>query len=159
MSGFKRGYLPKSVGFNDSSLWPVSDRLNSIFDSWLSEINTPAAKMVSDFSPQIEVKEDKQSYYVDVELPGIKAEEVELGFKDKVLSIKGHRKSEHEESSQDKKTHYSERFYGSFMRTIPFAEEILDEKIDAEYKNGVLKVKLPKRPTDSPVNKKIAIKT
>lgn len=159
MTIYRKSYLPKSFERSDSSFWPMGDRLGSIFDSWLSEVNTPATKIVSDFSPQIEVKEDKQNYFVDVELPGIKAEEVELGFKDKVLSIKGHRKNEYEESSADKKTHYSERFYGSFMRTIPFAEDILDEKIDAEYKNGILKVKLPKKPTDTPVNKKIAIKT
>jgi HSP20 family protein len=76
-----------------------------------------------------------------------------------MLGIKGQRKVEHEEVSTDKKTHYSERFYGSFMRTIPFAEDIMEEKIDAEYTNGMLKVKLPKKPTDSPVNRKISIKT
>ena len=160
MSEFRKNYLPKS--YNDS-FWVVPDRFNQFFDSWFNEFQSPstkmATKMVSDFSPQIEVKEDKTNYFVDVELPGIKPEEVDLNFKDKVLTIKGHRKSEKEEQSSDHKTHYTERFYGTFMRTIPFNDDVWEEKIAAEYKNGLLKVSLPKKPTDSPVNRKIDIKS
>lgn len=160
MSEFKKGYLPRVHGqSNQDPFWAVSDRFNNFFDGWFAELNTPATKIVSDFTPHIEVKEDKNNYFVDVELAGIKPEEVNLDFHDKVLMIKGERKSERDEASADRKTHYTERFYGSFMRKIPFADDITEDKIDAEFKNGLLKVKLPKKPTDSPVHRKIEIKS
>ena len=158
MTTWRRTYLPKTGGNFQEPFLSLHDRLNQLFDGWSSEVNAPAAKMVSDFNPLIEVKEDKTNYLVDVELAGIKPEEVELSFSDHVLTIKGKRKVEHDEVSEGKKTHYSERFYGSFMRTIPFAEDIIQEKISADFKHGLLSVSLPKKPTDSPINRKIDIK-
>jgi HSP20 family protein len=158
MSNFKKVYLPKSSSQYDP-FWAVPDRFGQLIENWFNDAGLSNPKSTSDFSPHIELKEDKEGYYVDIELAGIKPEEVDLSYNDKVLTIKGERKSELKDTSTDRKVHYSERFYGTFMRTIPFSEEILEDKINAEFKNGLLKIGLPKKPVDSAVSRKITIKS
>ena len=157
MSNLRKVYLPKTS--HNDPFWAESDRFSQWVDNWFSDFNVPVTKRVSDFSPHIELREDKECYYVDVELAGVKPEEVDLSYHDKVLTIKGERKSETHDASTDKKVHYSERFYGSFLRTIPFNEEIMEDKVNAEFKNGLLKIGLPKKLTGPNQSKKIAIKS
>ena len=99
------------------------------------------------FSPCVEVNESKTEYRVSAELPGLAKENVDVQFEGNTLYLKGE-KEIHREKNEDEKTHYSERSFGSFMRAIPFGEEVDANKIEADFKNGVLSIRLLKRPMD-----------
>jgi len=101
-----------------------------------------------DWSPQVDISEDEKEYLVKADLPEMKKEDVKVTIEDNVLSISGERKAEKEE--KNKKFHRIERSYGTFLRTFTLPDDTDAKKISAEFKDGVLKVHLPKSPADKP---------
>ncbi len=95
-------------------------------------------------TPRLDLHETDTEFVVTAELPGMEEKDVEVVLGDNVLTIKGEKKAEHEE--KEKGYAYSERSYGSFERRIPIDTEVVSEKVDAAFKNGVLTVTLPKKP-------------
>ncbi|WP_028841220.1 Hsp20/alpha crystallin family protein [Thermodesulfobacterium hveragerdense] len=96
--------------------------------------------------PAVDVSETEDKVIVKVDIPGVKPEDMEISLMDNVLVIKGEKKKEEEEKKEN--FYRIERFYGSFMRSIPLPCEIEEEKIEASYKDGVLKITLPKKPEE-----------
>jgi HSP20 family protein len=90
----------------------------------------------------VDISEDEKEYVIKAEVPEMKKEEIKINVQDDVLSISGERKYEKEEKG--KKYHRVERAYGSFMRSFTLPEDADGSKVNAEYKDGVLKVHLPK---------------
>ena len=95
-------------------------------------------------APRLDMHETDTEIVITAELPGMVEEDVEVVLGDNVLTIKGEKKAEHEK--KEKGYAYSERSYGSFERRIPIETEIVSDKVDAAFKNGVLTVTLPKKP-------------
>lgn len=126
--------------------------MNELMSNMWSEGN-----VAKEFSPSIEVKETKNDYCVVAELPGMTREDIDVQFDNNVLYVKGEKRSQRE-NNEDERIHYSERFYGSFMRSIPFGDEVDSDKIDAQFKDGVLSVKLTKKPLDKPKSSQITIR-
>lgn len=122
----------------------MEKRLSTIFGR--SPITTSGEKKeamaVAEWSPLVDISEDDKEYVVKAELPEMKKEEIKINVLDDVLSISGERKYEKEEKS--KKYHRVERAYGSFMRSFTLPEDADGSKVSAEYKDGVLNVRLPK---------------
>jgi HSP20 family protein len=106
------------------------------------------------FRPAVDIYEDDGSITLSVELPGMKAEEIHVDLQDNVLTLSGERKLER--SDEREGYHRVERSYGSFSRSFSLPENVDGEKCDAEMTDGVLRVKLPKRPQPEP--KKIEVK-
>ncbi len=100
------------------------------------------AMTVAEWSPLVDITEDDKEYLIKADLPEVKKEDVKLTVQDDVMSISGERKYEKEEKG--KKYHRIERAYGSFMRSFTLPEDADGSKVSAEYKDGVLKVHLPK---------------
>ena len=96
-----------------------------------------------DWSPGVDISEDDKEYLIKADLPEMKKEEVKVTVENGVLSISGERKSEKEEKK--KKFHRIERSFGTFLRTFTLPEDADEKKIAAEFKEGVLKVHLPRR--------------
>jgi HSP20 family protein len=119
----------------------------------------PHAGRRSDFVnsawPKLEVAETDKQITVSAEIPGMEEKDVELLFDDGNLIVRGEMKSEME----DKERQFSERFYGQFERRIPVGMDIEESKIEASFKNGVLKVTLPKTAPAQTKAKRIAINT
>ena len=113
--------------------------MNRVFTDFLDET---AEKGVSLLTPAIDVVDTPESIQVKVELPGVKKEDVEITFKDDVLTIKGEKKEEKEEKSENR--YYVERSYGTFSRSITLPSSIKSDKVNASFKDGVLEVTLPK---------------
>lgn len=113
-----------------------------------------APTATSDWSPAVDIFEDENEVVVHAELPGVDAKNVELHVENNVLTISGERHLEHE----DKKDHYHrvERAYGSFARSFSLPRLIDEDKIRAEYKDGVLQVHVPKHEKAKPRQIKIA---
>lgn len=93
--------------------------------------------------PAVDIEERDNAYIVRAEMPGMKKDDINVEYHDGYLTIKGEKKCEHEEKK--KNFHRIERSYGSFRRSVAIPEEIADEDIKGEYKNGVLELKLPIR--------------
>ena len=106
--------------------------------------------------PAVDVAEKEKEYEVTAELPGMDESNIDVKFADGMLTIKGEKKEEKEEKKKD--YYLSERRYGSFQRSFQVPEGVDADKIEANFKNGVLTVKLPKTPEALKQEKKIAIK-
>ncbi len=100
------------------------------------------ALTVAEWAPLVDIVEDDKNYVIKAELPGLKKEGIKVGVQDDVLTISGERKYEKEE--KDKKFHRIERAYGSFMRSFTIPEDSDGEEVSAEFKDGILRVHLPK---------------
>jgi HSP20 family protein len=108
------------------------------------------------YSPSVEVVDDGKAIKVTVELPGMSKDDVTLQLEDNVLTISGEKK--HEQEAKDDGVFRTERYYGYFHRTIPLPEEIDRDAVDADFKKGVLTVRLPKLLPEKPRGKKIEVK-
>jgi HSP20 family protein len=120
----------------------LEKRLSTFLRRPSTENGAKEMMKVTEWSPLVDITEDDQEYIVKAEIPEMKKENIKINVQDNVLSISGERKYEKEE--KDKKYHRVERAYGSFIRSFTVPEDADGSKINAEYKDGVLKVHLPK---------------
>jgi HSP20 family protein len=107
------------------------------------------------FLPTLDLAETPEGYEVSVDLPGLKPEDVKVELHEGQLVISGRR--EESTDRKDKNYHYVERAVGSFVRAVTLPGEVDSDKIDAQYENGVLNIKLPKSAKAQP--KKIEIRS
>jgi HSP20 family protein len=107
----------------------------------LSEL-TRTSRLLSGWTPALDVSEDKDNVYVRVELPGMRKEDIDVSLHNGSLSISGERKSE--EEFKDAEVYRAERFFGRFQRTVTLPTQVAADKIKAQYKDGLLNVTLPK---------------
>lgn len=103
---------------------------------------------VAEWVPVVDILEDEKEYLVKAELPEVARENVHVTVENGRLTIKGERRIEKEESG--KKYHRVERSYGSFLRSFNLPENAEAEKVEAEFKDGVLFVHLPKQEKAKP---------
>ena len=127
--------------------WKELEDMEKRFSTYLGRpaVQTETGKeamTVAEWSPLVDITEDEKEYLIKADLPEVKKEDVKLTVQDDVMSISGERKYEKEEKG--KKYHRVERAYGSFMRSFTLPEDADGSKVSAEYKDGVLKVHLPK---------------
>ncbi len=92
--------------------------------------------------PALDVSEDINQYAIEIDVPGVKKEDVKVTFDNGILTIQGERKSETE--SKDKSYHRMERSYGKFVRSINLGRDVDTGHIKANYKEGVLAISVPK---------------
>jgi HSP20 family protein len=97
---------------------------------------------VTEWAPSVDIVEDDKEWLVKADLPEVKKEDVKVTVDNGVLTITGERKFEKEE--KDKKYHRIERSYGNFLRSFTLPDAADGAKVNAEFKDGVLKVHLPK---------------
>ncbi|MFO8058847.1 MAG: Hsp20/alpha crystallin family protein [bacterium] len=132
--------------------------MNRMFDSFFGDAGLApfsGREILTEFEPRVNVKEKKDKIEVTAELPGMKEDDVELSLDGNNLVLKGEKK--HERESDEEGYHVVERGYGSFYRRIPVPSEIDEDKVEAEFKDGVLNVTLPK--TETGKQKSIKVKS
>ena len=114
------------------------DRLwNSFF-----ERGTLRGEEGGEWLPSLDVAETKNEIVVKAEVPGLDLKDIDISLSEGLLTIKGEKKQEREEKEEN--YHLVERSYGTFTRSIRIPNEVQSDKINASYKNGVLKIVLPK---------------
>jgi HSP20 family protein len=106
------------------------------------------------FVPKFEVRENKEALLVKADLPGVKSEDLDVSVHGNVLSITG--KREWQKQTEEEQVHMLERSFGSFTRSFTMPEGIDAKRLEAELKDGVLTLTLPKAPEAKP--QKVAIK-
>jgi HSP20 family protein len=122
----------------------MEKRLSTIFGKAPSATSgeKKEALAVAEWSPLVDITEDEKEYVVKAEIPEMKKEDIKLNVHNDLLTITGERKYEKEEKG--KKYHRVERAYGSFLRSFTLPEDADGSKVSAEYKDGLLKVHIPK---------------
>lgn len=127
----------------------------NIFDdffgnSWLerSELST--------WNPAVDVVEEDKHYVLSMDLPGLNKEDVKIAVENDTLKISGEKKHEHEDKK--KNYHRCERYYGKFERSFNLGTEINTEKIEANFKDGVLYINLPKSESAKPKEIEVKVK-
>ena len=132
----------------------LPDRMNRLFDDagrgWRSD--EPAA--TTSWSPSVDIFETEGEIVVKAELPGMDRKDITLHLESNVLTLRGERKFEKE--TKDENYHRIERSYGNFSRSFSIPATVDEEKIRADYKDGVLKIILPKKEQAKPKQIKIA---
>lgn len=96
----------------------------------------------SEWSPLVDIIEDDKEYLITAELPEVKKEDVKVTLENGVLTLTGERRFEKEETG--KKFHRVERSYGSFVRSFTLPDDADASKVDAQFKDGLLKVHVSK---------------
>jgi HSP20 family protein len=120
-----------------------------------SSLSTFPTKSGASFAPDFEVKETKESFVFTADMPGVADKDLQVQLSDNRLSVSGKRESEKTEQNE---TYYAtERSYGSFTRSFVLPEGIDADKAQAQLKNGVLSIAIPKRPEALP--RKIAVQS
>ncbi len=107
-------------------------------------------------APAVDIAETEKTYEITAELPGMDEKNIEVKFADGVVTIKGEKQEEKEEKKKD--YYLSERSFGSFQRSFQVPEGVDADKIEANFKKGVLTVTLPKSADAQKAAKKIAVK-
>ena len=127
----------------DDPFASLQRQMNRLFDdAFVGYAPLARAGSGATLAPSIDVKETDKAIEVEAELPGVDEKDVQVTLEDGVLTIKGEKKAEKEES---KKGYYmSERSYGSFLRSFELPAGIEADKVNATFAKGVLKVTLPK---------------
>ena len=109
----------------------------------------------TNWSPPVDVKETDDLFTLTADIQGLTIKEVNVNVSDGIVSISGERKFENEKESDN--YHYRERQYGSFLRNFNLPETVNEEKITANFKNGILSIELPKQEVALPKERQIKI--
>ena len=143
------------------STWPSFGRLadlrneiDRLFESPLSEL-TRTSQLLSGWTPALDVYEDKDSFVVKAELPGMKKEDIEVSLHDGSLSISGERKTE--TKCEESEVYRAERFFGRFQRTVSLPTTVAADKVKAAYNDGILTITLPKTEEAKPRKIDVAV--
>jgi HSP20 family protein len=128
--------------------------MDRLWDSFFEGGLRRRAEGGGEWLPSLDVSETKNELVVKAEVPGMDPKDIDISLSDGMLTIKGEKKQEKEEREAD--YHLVERSYGAFTRSVQLPKEVQSEKINASYKNGILKITLPK--SEEAKKKEIKIK-
>jgi HSP20 family protein len=109
----------------------------------------------SSFTPAVDIKENENEIRLELELAGLKPEDVEITAENGVLTIRGEKRAERKEGDESR-YQIVERVYGTFMRTFQLPQGVDDEQIKADFENGVLTLHIPKAALPQPKRIQIA---
>ena len=154
----KKGQRSGSV--RRESLHPIDQfrqDMNDIFNHFFSDTGLdPFSDERHSFSPCLDIRETDKEYIVECELPGMDEKDIDLTLSDDILTIRGEKKQQVRDENGD--YYCLERSYGRFERNLPLPEDADADHIDASFKKGILKLRVPKNQKTQPKAKKITIK-
>ena len=137
---------------NTNPLNVFEDVFGTLFNDSIG--NLTKATQAGTWSPAVDIVESTDTYTLTADLPGLTKGDINLSVEEGVLTLTGERKSEHIESKEF--GHRYERAYGKFSRSFQLDSSVENGKIKAEFKNGLLKVELPKVEASKPFEVSIA---
>lgn len=127
---------------------------------WLPNLYEPlrnvGQKVADWFAPRSEASAAKDSYEINIELPGVKSEDVDVSVHDNSITIRGEKQSKRQETGRT--YFFCEREYGAFQRTFRLPPDAEKDGIEAEFKDGVLSLRIAKRAPNKPEGRKVEIR-
>lgn len=133
---------------NELAPWRALREIDEQFDRVMGNLASDTGRVPQMWTPAVDLRETEDAYVIEADMPGMKKDDLDINVHGDFVTVKGERKSEHESKEAD--YHYVERSYGSFQRTFELPGGVDASKADAKFKDGVLKVTLPKREDAKP---------
>ena len=121
----------------------LQDEVNRLFSTNLSRVFGDEGIARGAWNPNVDIYENKDQIVIEAELPGMNREDFDLSFENNVITLRGERRFEKKDETDN--YHRVERSYGSFTRSFTLPPTVSGDGITAEYRNGVLRITLPKR--------------
>ncbi len=135
-------------------IFSLRNRNNHMFDDLFYPNRRGDEELtVWNWKPVVDIYDNEHNFVINAELPGVDKKDIVIDVKDRLLTLKGERSSEKE--VKEDKYHRRERAYGSFERVFTLPAEIDPDNIKADYKDGILKIDIPKPEEQKP--KQIAV--
>lgn len=131
----------------------------NLFDDFFDDFARPIRKPVRYSIPatttmKTDVRENEDSYELDIDLPGYKKEDVKAELKNGYLTISATTKNENDEKDDNGRYIRRERYYGSCSRSFYVGEEVAQEEIKAKFEDGILKISIPKKEATPEIEEK-----
>ena len=136
-----------------NDVWGLQSDINRLFDAFMSPFD--GAEIKKSATPKMDIAELKDKFEIKAEMPGMEEKDISVSLDDGLLTISGEKKAENEE--KDKGYYLKECSYGSFSRAVRLPDNVVDDKIEAKFKNGVLIIDMPKKEQLPSKTRKIAI--
>ena len=133
----------------------LQERINRIFDETASRTNYDDEVSKCDWRPIVDIFDSENAIIINAELPGVTREDITLDVKENILTIKGERRIDEEVRNEN--YYRKERCFGSFERAFTLPSAVDPGKITANFKDGVLKVEIPKPEEKKPKQIKINV--
>ena len=106
--------------------------------------------MQGGWAPAVDVREDEEALVLELELPGVSPEQVEVTAENGILTVRGEKRSERKEGDEERRWHLVERSYGAFRRSFQLPKGVDEGQIGAGFDHGVLTVRVPKSALPQP---------
>ena len=138
----------------------IANNRENIFAEFFNDFNRPSSSLLSEtvrasLLPRLNISETDNKYFIEAELPGVKQSDLELKLDNNILVIKG--KTEESKESKERNYFMRERYYGSFQRSLTLPNNINENDITANFKDGILNIEITKKLENS--TKNIEVKT
>ena len=150
----------REVAFSADPFFRLQREMNRLFEDAFAIFGAPptlASEGDVGCPPRLDVHEAGNGFEFEAELPGVDEKDIDVELRDNILTIRGEKRLERNEDCAGK-YHVMERTYGSFSRSLSMPFAVDPDSIDATFRNGVLKIRLPKPPEGRAATKRIAIK-
>jgi len=135
------------IRFAPGSARSLPNEFDRLFDGFWTLRNDESGDAM--WTPRVDLSETAEAYMVEIDVPGMKRDDININFHDHTLSISGDRRTE---STDEQKGEYVriERSHGSFYRSFTLPKSVDSNKIEARYEDGVLTVMIPKAEDSKP---------
>ncbi len=135
----------------------IQEEMNRMFDNFFgAPRRVERNDRVLYWTPRVNVEETDDQFEVTAELPGLNRDDVKIEIKDHALTFTGEKKTEKE--NKDRNVHLYERAYGKFCRTFTLPDNVDVDKIEAEFKDGILQIDIPKTEEAKPRQVEVQVK-
>jgi HSP20 family protein len=133
----------------------LQDRMNRLFDESMRGARPANDESTTSWSPAVDIYETENEIVLKAELPEVNQKDIDIQIENNTLTIRGERKFDNTVNREN--YHRIERAYGLFNRSFTLPNMVDQEKIKADYKDGILKIELPKRDESKPKQIRVAI--
>jgi HSP20 family protein len=123
-------------------IWDIQNEINKVFNSVMAPFSSDEGELRGAWTPSVDISETENELVVSADLPGLNKEDIKVNVQNNVLTFSGERKQE--TKSEGSNVHRLERSYGFFSRSFTLPATVKADAIKAVYKDGVLRLTLPK---------------
>lgn len=147
----------RELGSFPSDILSMQREINRMFDTFFrGGLSDETALVPTAWTPSVDIAEHDNEYVVKMEIPGVEKNDVKITMHDNVLTVTGEKKNEKE--SKGSSYHRIERAYGAFERSFALPSSVKADSIDAVFKDGILKITLPKSEEAKPKQIEVRVK-
>lgn len=150
--------IPAQAGAGSDPFTVLRSEMERVFDETFSRsrLSPPSRGLSTPLRPSLDISEGKKAYTVQAEIPGVELDDVSIRIDGQTLVIQAEKRQESEE--EDEGYHHIERAYGAVQRVLSLPDDADGEAVDARFKNGVLKLRIPKHAARASTGRGIEIR-